>query len=224
LHRIYPYFFGYICAAFLQTAVLAAIPFRSLAYINAWIVAEAIIDCFYALIVGELYKVVLRDLPGIATVSRRYITVTIGLAVIASLLLLRFEQTPDNLVSGFIVVERALALSVVLFILLMSLFLLYYPIPLNRNVVVYSVGYAAYFLTKAAALFVRTLGHYVSRQISTVLLVISVLCLLLWIFGLSRAGENIKLVIGHRWSRKDEELLLAQLQTINASLLRHRRQ
>ena len=155
----------------------------------------------------------------IASISRRYITVTIAVATAGSLLLLRLEETPRNYVSTFLVIERAIIFSMVIFILLVSAFLAYYPIPLNRNVVVYSIGYSVYFLTKATALFVRTLGHYVMPQISTVLLVVSSACLLFWAIALNRQGELHTVVIGHKWKREDEARLLSQLKAINSTLL-----
>jgi hypothetical protein len=219
LHRIYPFFFLYLLADLLQTLIGVSIPFKGPAYPYFWVASEGTIACCYALIVIELYRVVLRDLPGIATISRRYITVTVAVATVGSLLLLRLEEAPANYVSVFFVIERAIVFSLVIFILLVSAFLAYYPIPLNRNVVIYSIGYAVYFLTKATALFVRTLGHYVLPQISTVLLVVSSVCLLFWVLTLSRQGELRAVVIGHKWKREDEARLLSKLKAINASLV-----
>jgi hypothetical protein len=218
LYRVYPYFFTYLLAELLQTVILAATPFRGGAYPYVWIATEAIVVCFQALIVGELYRVILRDLPGIASISRRYITVTLGVAIFGSLLLLQLEETPAGLVSTFLVIDRAIVFSLVIFILLASAFLAYYPVPLNRNVIVYSIGYAVYFLAKATALFIRTLGYHVSPQISTVLIVVSSACQLFWVLGLNRQGETCTVVIGHKWSPEDEERLLSKLKAINANL------
>jgi hypothetical protein len=218
LYRVYPYFFTYLLAELLQTVVLAATPFRGRAYPFVWIATEAMVVCFQALIVSELYRVILRDLPGIASISRRYITVTLGVAILGSLLLLQLEETPANPVSTFLVIDRAIVFSLVIFILLASAFLAYYPVPLNRNVIVYSIGYAVFFLTKATAFFIRTLGHYVSPQISTVLIVVSSACLLFWVLGLNRQGETCTVVVGHKWKREDEERLLSKLRAINANL------
>src|SRR5262249_52437808 len=93
-----------------------------------------------------------------------------------------------------------------------------YPVRLNRNVVFYSIGYAVYFLTKAAALFIRTLGYYVTPQISLVLLAVSSFCLLFWSLALNRKGEAQKVVVGHKWSPHEEELVLAKIKGINANL------
>jgi hypothetical protein len=219
LHRVYPFFFSYLLADLLQTLILSAVPFKGGAYPSIWVVSEGIIAGYYALIVVELYRVVLRELPGIATISRRYITGTVAVASLGSLLLLYLEETPRNYVSTFFVIERAIVFSLVIFILLVSAFLAYYPIPLSRNVVIYSIGYAVYFLTKATALFVRTLGHYVMPQISTVLMTVSSVCLLFWAFTLNRRGELNTMVVGHKWNREDETRLLSKLKAINASLV-----
>jgi hypothetical protein len=105
-----------------------------------------------------------------------------------------------------------------MFVLLINLFLVYYPIPLNRNVIVYSIGYAVYFLTKAAALFARNVSDELQRQISAVLIAVSTGCLIFWALALNRRGETKTVVIGHKWRAEDEERLLSQLKEINASL------
>lgn len=219
LYRIYPFFFSYLLAELLRIAIMSAIPFRGRLYPKFWVGGELAVACLYALIVVELYRVVLHDLPGIATTARRYITGTVVVATFGSLLLLRLEETPKNFVSATLVIDRAIVFSLVIFILLVSGFLVYYPVRLSRNVVFYSIGYAVYFLTKATALFIRTLGHYVLPQISIVLMTVASLCLLLWILTLNRKGELLTVVIGHKWKSDDEARLLSKLKDINAHLV-----
>jgi hypothetical protein len=219
LYRVYPYFFGYLVAELLRGVLMSVVPFKGRAYPYFWVGGEAVITCFYALIVVELYRVVLRDLPGIASISRRYITATVAIATVGSLLLLSLGLRPRNYFSTFLVIDRAIVFSLVIFILLVSAFLAYYPIPLNRNVVIYSIGYAVYFLTKATSLFIRTLGYHVSQQISAILLLVSSACLLFWALTLNRRGEMRTVVIGHKWNREDEALLLSKLKAFNAHLV-----
>src|SRR5438477_1481028 len=73
LHQTYVWFFDYLLLALIQTIVLTLIPFNGVLYGDAWIASEAVILCFYALIVLESYATVLRDLPGIARIASRYI-------------------------------------------------------------------------------------------------------------------------------------------------------
>jgi hypothetical protein len=219
LYKVYPCFFGYLLANLLQFTVLPFIPYQSHPYRYFWVGTEGVVLCFYALVVAELYQVVLRELPGIASVSRRYLRAAFIIAVLVSLLLLRLEETPNNVVSIFLVIERAVSVAVVLVILLMAAFLVYYPVPINRNVMVYFIGYSVYFLIKATALFIRTLGHYILHELANVLMVVFSGCLLLWIIGLTRRGELRKVVLGHKWNLQEEEQILAKLREINSSLL-----
>jgi hypothetical protein len=135
-----------------------------------------------------------------------------------ALLLLGLERTPKTVFQYFYVLDRAVVSSLLVFVLLITVFLVYYPIPLSRNVIVYSVGYAVYFLTKAAALFVRNVNNQWQPQISALLIGTSTACLMFWLIGLNRRGETKTLVVGHKWRPDDEERLISQLKTINASL------
>lgn len=220
LNRVYRYFFGYLIIELLQTVALASVPFYSNLYRDVWVATNGLIVCFYALIVLELYNVVLGDLAGIASTSRRYIKITLGLAILASLLLLSFEKAPKNMTGQYFIFERAVVSSLVVFVLLITAFLSYYPVPLNRNVVAYFIGYAVYFLTKAAAVFIRNVGYNWDRQMGTFFLIVYTGCLIFWMVALNRRGETRSLTIGHKWSPQEEERLLAQLKAINASLLR----
>jgi hypothetical protein len=212
------YFFSYLLLVLFESAVLALVGYGTVAYGYAWMATEVLSLCFYTLIVLECYDSVLRDLGGIATISRRYIKITLAIAVIAALLLLGLEKTPRTTFQYFYTLDRTIISSLVMFVLLINLFLVYYPIPLNRNVIVYSIGYAVYFLTKAAALFARNVSDELQRQISAVLIAVSTGCLIFWALALNRRGETKTVVIGHKWRAEDEERLLSQLKEINASL------
>lgn len=220
LQRIYVCFFDYLLLALVQTAVLSFIPFNSESYAEAWIATEGVIVCFYALIVLECYSTVFHELPGIAGIGRRYIKITVVVVTCITLVIIVLGKQPTTMFQYFFLVERSLALSLVLLLFLMSAFLLYYPVPLKRNVVVYSIGYSLYFLTKAAGLFARSLEPGWSRTINTIGIAVSTSCLIFWCLALNRHGEVKTVVIGHRWNRDDEEQLLAQLKAINSSLLR----
>jgi hypothetical protein len=181
-------------------------------------ISEGLIVCAYILVILELCKVLLNGLAGITTVARRYIQWTLAIAITGSLLLLEAERVPGSMIGYFFTCERAVVSSLMLFILLMMIFLVHYPIPMNRNVITYSIGYAVYFLTKAAAMFVRNLTPTWYREVSTVLVGISTVCLVFWLFFLSRRGETRKMVVGRRWSSEEEDRLISQLKAINAGL------
>ena len=220
LHRVYLYFFGYLLAELLQIGILIVVPFRTNLYRDAWVATESITLCFYVLVVLELYGLVLRDLAGIASVSRRYIKITLAIAILFSLLPLYFEKTPINTTQYVFLFERAVFSSLVLFLLLIAIFLAYYPLPLGRNLIVYLVGFAVCFLTKATALFINNLSYNWNRQVDTIRMAATTLCLGYWVFALKPQGESKSIVVSHQWKPEQEERLLSQLQAINSSLLR----
>jgi len=220
LHKTYVYFFSYLVLALAQVVLGALVPFSSVWYRNVWSATEAIIMCFYAFMVLELYSVALRDLLGLASISRRYIKVTFAIAALAALLPLRAENSPSTMTGFVFIFERPVVSSLVFFVLLLLLFFLYYPVPLTRNVISYLLGYALYFLTKAVTIFFNNVGYYENRKFGDILMGVSLSCLIFWVISLNRRGEKKMASLGRWWHENDEERLLAQLRGLNAGILR----
>ena len=117
--------------------------------------------------------------------------------------------------------ERPILSSLLIFVLLITGFLVYYPVPIGRNAMVYLIGYAAYFVGEAASIFfLNNLGYYSNRWLSNLTMGFFVICLMFWLFGLNPQGEEKNVVVGHQWNPADDQRLLAQLEAINASLSR----
>jgi hypothetical protein len=220
LHRVYVYFFGFLVLELLQALIPVLVPLESRLYRDSYVASEAFILAFFALVVLELYSKVLRDLPGIAGTARRYIKATLALAIVVALLLLglgKAQATVTGYLSSF---EQTVMSSLVVFVLLVSAFLVYYPVPLARNVIVYLMGYAVFFLTNATVFLTIDLGHYWNRQLGSIIMGVEAVCFIFWLLALSRQGEYKRVVVGHQWNPADEQKLRAQLDAINASLLR----
>jgi len=220
LYRIYVFFFSFLVLELLQALIPVLVPIQSRLYRDLFVGSDGLIVAFDALVVLELYSIILGDLRGIASVARRYIKVTLALAILISLLPLRIEKTPNTLTGYLFIFERPILSSLVVFVLLICGFLAYYPVPLGRNVIVYLTGYALYFLTTATMAFINNLGYFWNRQKSNVDMGVAVACQAFWLLALSRQGEKKRVVLGHQWNLDDEQRLLAQLEAINASLLR----
>jgi hypothetical protein len=222
LHRVYVYFFGYLVLELLQALIPVLVPLESRLYLDSYVVSQVLITGFYALVVLELYSKVLRDLPGIAGIARRYIKFTLVLAIVIALLPLRLQRAKTMLAGYLFSFEQTVMLSLVVCVLLVSAFLVYYPVPLGRNVIVYLVGYTVYFLTHAAVQVILNVGYWWARPLGSMAMAVLVLCLAFWIIALTREGETKRVVVGHQWNPGDEQKLRAQLDAINASLLRAR--
>jgi hypothetical protein len=220
LHRVYVYFFGYLVLELLQALIPVLVPLESRLYRDSFVASDALVTSLSALVVLELYSKVLRDLPGIAGIARRYIKITLVLAIVIAVVLLRLGKTAATLTGYLASFERSVMSSLVVFVLLVSAFLVYYPVPLGRNVNVYLTGYAVYFLTRAAVTLMMNSGYYWIRPLSSIAMMVWLMCVVFWIAALSREGEAKRVVVGHQWNPADEQKLRAQLDAINASLLR----
>jgi hypothetical protein len=110
--------------------------------------------------------------------------------------------------------------SLLLFVVFIALFLLWFPIPLNRNTVVHCGVFAGYFLTKSATFLVLGfVSEGATPHVNAAIRLLVTLCCAGWIFGLTRMGENIPAKIGHYWNPEEEQRLMAQLDSINRTLV-----
>jgi hypothetical protein len=102
--------------------------------------------------------------------------------------------------------------------------MIWFPVPLKRNIVVHSLVFFLYFISKALALFFRnTLGPSAVDLVNLAVTCTAVACLMIWIFFLSREGERQEIKQRIQWNPDSEKRLLHQLDSINASLLRSAR-
>jgi len=224
LFRIYPYFFSYLVLSLAQVVALPLFPLQSHNYVKFWMFSEALTMSAYALMVLETYGVILRGLPGISSVARGFLKVAIGSAAMVSLLLLGVGVKPAQVSDYFVTCERVIITSLLLLVLFSITFLAYYPVPLNRNVIYYSVGFAAYLLVKAVILFIENLRYYWwYREVTNLLLAACCTCLMFWLFTLSRKGEDMTVSLAHEWSPEAEKRILTSLKSINEELLRPQR-
>jgi hypothetical protein len=220
LDKIYRYFFGYQALQLCQTVVPIFLRLDGMLYRDYYVASEILVLCLSALVVLELYSIVFRGMVGITSLSRRFVNVTLALAILISLLPLALEKTPNTVTGYFFSIERPALSSLLILVLLITSFLVYYPVPIGRNVLIYLVGYAIWLMTDVTKLFIRNLGHYWTRPMSDVHMGVYLACLVFWLLGLSRRGESKSVVVGHQWNPGDDQRLLAQLEAINASLLR----
>jgi hypothetical protein len=220
LHRVYANFFRFLVLELLQGLIPWFVPLESHLYRDLFVLSDGLIVAFDALVVLELYSVILGGLQGIANVARRYIKITLVLAIFISLLPLSIEKTPNTATGYLFIFERPVLSSLIVFVLLICGFLVYYPVPLGRNVIVYLAGYAVYFTMMATTAFFQNMGYFWNREKSNLDMGVAVACQVFWLLALSRQGESKRVVVGHQWKPGDEQRLLAQLEAINASLLR----
>jgi hypothetical protein len=222
----YPSFIVFLVLALARSLFVRFVSLDPNTYSLFYMATEAVFWVLFVLILLELYGMVLARYGGIQTFSKWMTMTCLG----GSLVLAAISLYPDmsqeptvrmDLLRTFFIAERGVFSALVLLIFLMSLFLLWYPIRLPKNVVFHSLIFTVYFLAKAfAILFRNLLGVPLTRPMSLSILAAGLMCLGLWLVLIRPAWERDEMVIGHRWDQDEEKRLIGQLRSINAALAR----
>ncbi len=239
LHHVYRVFTVFILFRFGHAIVLSALPpiwyalrhvprppFNSNdVYAYTWTLTQPLLWLLHILVVLELYSLVLQGYKGIASMGRWAVIGGLTVATVLSFVSFSTEMAHSTLqysiLRWMVITARGVDSSLVLFLLLITTFLVWFPVPLNRNVVVYSTVYAFYFTTGALAELAFNLSNPAVRDaVNAALVVTNVLSVWTWIALLNRAGEAKKVVVRHAWAPQQEEVLLQQLAAINKTLMR----
>jgi hypothetical protein len=230
LYKRYPFFFAY----FLFKVPNGIWPLcftgtGSALYAYLWVWTTPIGLLFYVLLVIELYRLILENYPGLYTVGRwtMYLSVAISITISALTLLPKLSpalpQRTRKLAYVFIA-ERGIDTALALFIFLLLLFLSRYPIQLSRNARIHAVIYCIFFLSSTLGLLIRGFfGMRLADAVNTALTGVTVSCILAWLILLRPAGEEVR-APQKRKGTAQEERLLTQLDVLNATLLRVSRQ
>ncbi|MFB3777079.1 MAG: hypothetical protein ACE141_05685 [Bryobacteraceae bacterium] len=225
LHKPYASFLVYLCAGVVQAGLLMLVPARTNRYAWVFLVSQPVIWLLSVLVVLELYSMALRKHPGIATLSRWVLSASMVLAAgIASLSLSADLSRPAGAYRTlvyFSVIERGIVSSLVLFLLMITVFLVLFPISIRRNTVLHATVLSIHFLSVALGLFLRNVaGYQITAAINTSLICVDCVCFVLWLAWLNRAGEEGLVVVRSRWQPEDEERLLRHLDALSDSLRR----
>ena len=227
LHR-YRYFAIYLAVMAVRGIVLLIVPKDTTLYGWVFILSAPIVWVCYILVITELYSLVLAEYKGIATFGRYTLAVALGLAVLLAGSTLVFDLSSQAekfpILLAVFATERWVISSLVILLIIITAVLLWFPMPLSRNVVVHSLVYFLYFLSKALALFFRNIvGPTAIDLMNTVVMCTAAACLMIWLVFLNREGERRVVKNRIQWNLDAQERLLSQLDSINASLLRSAR-
>jgi hypothetical protein len=116
--------------------------------------------------------------------------------------------------------------TIAIFLILISIFLTWFPVRMRRNVIVYITGFIVWSLSRSAMVHVINQwfnNPYLTSATNIAQMCVAVGCLGLWMFGFQREGEARTAVVGHLWNRAEADRLTEQLDAINDGLARLRR-
>jgi len=196
------------------------VPMDTRSYYWFYIWAEGASLVLYLLVVVELYGKVLKRLPGVASTMKAFIEIVVPVCALSSLLLVGLERHPHLYLEELQRAERTVITSLFLFVLLITAFMVWFPIRVVRNTVVYSIGYAVYLVPKGAALFLANVGFGDARTVGAIGMTVSTLCLLFWTLAVNRTGEGVLVSLHGGFRQEDESHLVGYLEEMNRSVRR----
>lgn len=223
LNRIYPYFTFYVWVMVVRLVALAAVRYGTNVYGWIYLLTEPITWIACGIAILEVYSLVLKNHPGIATLGRKALLGSMGASVLLAFftLLLDFQNTAikypvlDNLFS----LSRLVMVCLLLFVVLITCCLLWFPIRLNKNTVLHCGVFAGYFMLKACVFISARVFPELLPHINVAVQLLTALCCAFWILWLTPAGEKTPVTVGHSWDRAQEHRLIAQLDSINRALV-----
>jgi hypothetical protein len=184
------------------------------------------VNIFMALyVVQDLFHIALAEHPAIASVGRRAVLAAMAIAAVVALAGVVLDATilPGHYpaIQRFATFERSMNFVVLIFLLLISILLLWFPIKVKRNIVVYISGFVLYAAARSFGLLLANLlPQGFTVLVSTILLAITLLCLLIWIIGIRAEGERATSTSGDQRDPEAVQRLGRQLDAINATLAR----
>ena len=205
-------------------------------YRIAWLGERLVVWTFTILTVYALLGAILTQLPGILKLSRWVLNLSF---VVGSLLALgsalpeyraveathRLVRPLEYAVSAGIVIDRVVASVALIAVVCILFFLIWFPVEMSRNLAMFVIGFVIYLAIKASLLVAISLrsngSHNFIREMNLLSALLVSAVFSYWALFMTRAGEGVpaKLRIGTLQGRH-ERLLLAQLEAMNASLLR----
>ena len=225
LYRTYSSLFLYWLVQTLPSVALMAIPIHSHPYVYVYWGAQTINVFMAVFVVQDVFRIALREHPAVASFARRTVLAAMAAAAIVALSGITLDSAVlagrSRAIHLFATFERSMNFVVLLFLLLISVLLLWFPIKVRRNIVVYISGFVLFSASRSFGLLLANLlPPSETRLVSTVLLGLTFVCLMIWITGIRPEGERVTATPGYRRNPETMQRLSHQLDSINAALTR----
>ena len=195
---------------------------RRYAY-QAYYVGQAVKWILAFWFILDLYGRVLAPHPALAKFGRAAVGVLLAVAVAVSLpgFLLELYRPYDPDLNFFLFsrFERTADSAVAILLLLISAFLVWYPVKMRRNVVSYLAGFTVYFTVRAVGLTAMDWWRIYFQQVDAAVLAVALGCMVFWAVVMRPEGET-QTVSGHGWNPQEAERLSLQLDHANEWMAR----
>lgn len=222
LVSVYRFLFVYLAADVAQTIPLMLLRSHRKSYSWTYVHTQPVKVVLAIFVILELYRVALAQRPALARFGRDAVGYILAAAAVGALALLMLDSSVPpgqpkvlHLLFSF---ERTMDEWMLLFLIVIRVFMTWFPVRMTRNGAIYVAAFAIYFLARAAGLLLVNVVPDFSGRFDVLMLSISFVCLLAWLFALRREGEQITVVTSPRRDPARIRHLTQQLDAMNARL------
>lgn len=225
LNRTYRSLFLYWLVQALANVAILVVPMFTYLYLYVYWGAQTINIFMAVFVVQDLYRIALREHPAVASFGRRSMLAAMAVAGLLAWSGMSLDQAIPagqfTAIHRFATFERSMNFVILIYLLVISGLLLWFPIKVRKNIAVYILGFLLFSASRSFGLLLSNLlppGD--TRLISTVLLGLTLLSLAIWIVGIRPEGERVIATSGSGKSPETMRRLTGQLDAINSALAR----
>jgi hypothetical protein len=235
LHKVYQVFCVFLTYELVGSLLPLAVRFGliNIDYRALWLLLSPLSWVLTLWMVYTLLETVLARLPGILRFSRRLLHYVFAGAVLASLISGKVELgtvplgDQTSLISwavlAGVILERVIFTIALIVLLTVIAFVVWFPVEIPKNLVLFCVGLVVYFSGRNAVLLAETFWADSVPRLAAVSTSILAACFVYWACFITPQGEHV-MQITRRTPRGEHKRLIQQLETMNAALLRGARQ
>jgi hypothetical protein len=229
LHKVYRFFLISLALGVARSTILFPFSTNGETYLRLWALTQPLVWLTYVLVVGELYVLVLSQYSGIYSLGRWFFFGAVTLSILISgITVWPTLQTAASatgkrlLLYSYAFVERGFVTSLAIFLLLLLVLVLWFSVPLSRNLLIHCSLYTVYFIAQNVVVLYWHTGGIGSATVSSseLRLSVGIVCYCSWVYFLTRRGEDRIASLHLGRNQEQEKRLLGQLASLNATLLR----
>jgi hypothetical protein len=222
LYRVYPFFFAYLLADAAEELTLLVLPNPGNAYSWTYVFGQSLKIVLAVFVVLELYQIALAQRPALARFGRNTVGYILAAAGAVSICFLMLDRTipagRSRILHRLNSFERTMDLWMLVFIIIISVFMAWFPVRVTRNGALFIGGFAVYFLSRAIGLLLSNIVPRFLDRFDVAMLSVSFVCLLMWLLALRHQGEQVTMMTSPRRDPGTIRHLTEQLDAINSRL------
>jgi hypothetical protein len=228
LFRVYKLLFCYLSFDTLITLGQFWIPYNTTLYGYFYFSSQSVKIVIAAFLLVEVYGLALEKTPALAQFGKSSLTYILAAAALIPAIVALADRSSNEspMLHLYLLFEQTMNATMAIFLILISIFMAWFPVRMRRNVVIYIIGFVMWALSRSAAVHLVNLwktNAHLSRVVNDLNTLVFLGCMLFWLMAFRREGETRTAVVGHLWNRAEAERLTEQLDAINNSLERMRR-